>query len=92
METASDLHDSSAGRSTHSHCRGNSTESLGTMGPREVRQLLRSYLEASQWLSSKESACNAGDLQEMQIQPLGGEDPLEKETATHPSILAWEVP
>ena len=22
----------------------------------------------------------------------GSEDPLEKETATHPSILAWEIP
>ena len=28
----------------------------------------------------------------MQIQPLGQEDPLEKETASHSSILAWEVP
>ena len=23
---------------------------------------------------------------------LGGEDPLEKEMATHSSILAWEIP
>ena len=23
---------------------------------------------------------------------MGGEDPLEKEMATHPSILAWEIP
>ena len=23
---------------------------------------------------------------------LGGEDPLEKETTTHSSILAWEIP
>ena len=28
----------------------------------------------------------------MQVQPLGGEDPLEKEMATHSSILAWEIP
>ena len=26
------------------------------------------------------------------IQSLGQEDPLEKETATHSSILAWEIP
>ena len=26
------------------------------------------------------------------MQPLGGEDPLEKEMATHSSILAWEIP
>ena len=31
-------------------------------------------------------------MQEMQIRSLGGEDPLEKEMATHPSILAWEIP
>ena len=24
--------------------------------------------------------------------PLGGEDPLEKEVATHSIILAWEIP
>ena len=28
----------------------------------------------------------------MQVWPLGQEDPLEKEMATHPSILAWEIP
>ena len=27
-----------------------------------------------------------------QVQSLGGEDPLEKETATHSSILAWKIP
>ena len=26
---------------------------------------------------------------EIQVQPLGREDPLEKEMATHSSILAW---
>ena len=28
----------------------------------------------------------------MQFWSLGQEDPLEKETATHSSILAWEMP
>ena len=28
----------------------------------------------------------------MWVQFLGGEDPLEKEMATHSSILAWEIP
>ena len=36
----------------------------------------------------KESACNAGDLS----QSLSWEDLLEKEMATHPSILAWRIP
>ena len=35
----------------------------------------------------KESACNVGDLQEMPVQCLGQEDPLEVEMATHTSIL-----
>ena len=29
---------------------------------------------------------------EILIQSLGREDPLEKEVATHSSILAWEIP
>ena len=28
----------------------------------------------------------------MQVQSLGQEDPLEKEMATHSSILAWKIP
>ena len=28
----------------------------------------------------------------MRVQPLGQEDPLEKEMATHSSILAWRIP
>ena len=31
-------------------------------------------------------------MQEMQIQFLSREDPLEKEMATHSSILAWKIP
>ena len=31
-------------------------------------------------------------MQEMQVQSLNQEDPLEKEMATHFSILAWEIP
>ena len=30
--------------------------------------------------------------QETQVQTLGWEDTLEKEMATHPSILAWRIP
>ena len=29
---------------------------------------------------------------ETRVQSLGQEDPLEKEMATHPSILAWRIP
>ena len=35
---------------------------------------------------------NLPAMQETQVQSLGWEDPLEKEMATHSSILAWETP
>ena len=31
-------------------------------------------------------------MQETRVRFLGGEDPLEKEMATHSSILAWRIP
>ena len=36
---------------------------------------------------SKESSCNVGDQGSTQ----GQEDPLEKEMATHSSILVWKI-
>ena len=36
----------------------------------------------------KNTPANAGD----QVQSLGWEGPLEKEMATHSSILAWKIP
>ena len=35
---------------------------------------------------------NPPAMQETQVQSLGGEDPLEKEMATHSSILTWRIP
>ena len=35
---------------------------------------------------------NLPAMQETQVQPLGQEDPLEKEMATHSSIFAWKTP
>ena len=32
------------------------------------------------------------EMQETWVQPLGREDPLEKEMAPHSSILAWTLP
>ena len=40
-----------------------------------------------QWLSGKESTCQCRRW----VQSLGQEDPLEKEMATHSSILAWRL-
>ena len=35
---------------------------------------------------------NLSAMQESWVRSLGQEDPLEKETATHSSILAWRIP
>ena len=32
------------------------------------------------------------EIQQIQFQSLGHEDPLEEEMATHSSILAWKIP
>ena len=45
---------------------------------------------ASWWRSGKEPTCLP--VQDPWVQFLHREDPLEKETAIHSSILAWEIP
>ena len=35
---------------------------------------------------------NPPAMREMQVQSLGRDDPLEKDIATHSSILAWKIP
>ena len=39
----------------------------------------------------KNPPASAGDT-EVQVQSLGWQDPLEKEMATHSSILSWRIP
>ena len=39
-----------------------------------------------------QSVKNQPAKQEAWVRSLGGEDPLEKEMASHSSILAWETP
>ena len=34
---------------------------------------------------------NLPAMQEIQVQSLGGDDPVEKGIATHSSILAWKI-
>ena len=51
---------------------------------REIRVLWTSLMV--QWVK------NPPTMQETQVLSLGQEDPLEKEMATHSSILAWEIP
>ena len=51
-------------------------------------------LEISQtWVSLvAQMAKNLPAMQETSVRFLGQEDPLEKGTATHSSILAWRIP
>ena len=51
--------------------------------------MVRAYLIASLIAQSVKSLLAR---QETQVRLLGWEDPLEKEMATHSSILAWRIP
>ena len=46
--------------------------------------ILRAFLMA-------EMVKNLPAMQETQVQSLGWEDPLEKEMASHSSVLPWEI-
>ena len=39
----------------------------------------------------KNLPANSGDMRDIFLQSLGGEDPLEESVATHTSILAWRI-
>ena len=52
---------------------------------------LQFFMGLSQWLNGKESTCNTREA-ETQISPLGQENPMEREEATHSGILAWKIP
>ena len=55
-----------------------------------ARGLLLSW--ASQMAQWVENLPAMQETQETRVQSLGQEDPLEEETTTHSSILAWEIP
>ena len=48
--------------------------------------------EVSQNSPVAQSVKNLPEMQEMWVRSLGGEGPLEREMATHSSILAWRTP
>ena len=56
--------------------------------------------ELAWWTRSAFLSCFSGGsegkessaMQDSQVPFLGQEDPLEREMATHPSILAWTIP
>ena len=48
-------------------------------------------MEYRGFAGSSDGKKNLPAMQETQVQSLGGEDSLEKETPTHSSSLAWRV-
>ena len=60
---------------------------------RDAKKLFRCLLPLILWASlGAQTVKNSPALQETQVLSLGQEDPLEKEMATHSSILAWRIP
>ena len=59
------------------------------MGGRLKREGIYVYLPAS---LVAQRIKHLPAMQETQVRSLGWEDPLEKEMATHSSILAWRIP
>ena len=49
-------------------------------------------IQLSKQLSGRRIHLPVQEMQETCIQPLGREDPLEEELATHSSNLAWRIP
>ena len=45
--------------------------------------------EVAQWIQNLPAI---QETQEMQVRPLGQEDPLEEGMATHSSSVAWRIP
>ena len=57
-------------------------------GPSDMAMLFRTALGFPDGSLVK----NPPAIQKMQVPSLGREDPPQKNTATHSSILAWEIP
>ena len=65
--------------------------SRGSSLPKDQTQVSHTaggFLGLPRWLKGE----NSFTVQETWVQSLGWEDPLEKEMATHSSILAWKNP
>ena len=61
----------------------------GILQARILEWVAISLLLMAQWVKNPPAV---QETQEMWVQSLGREDPLEEEMATHSSILAWRIP
>ena len=63
------------------------------MGSQRVRHDWATFTFSFTWVSLvAKMVKHLPAMQDTQVQSLGWEDPLEKEMATHSSILAWKIP
>ena len=64
------------------------------VSPHRVSHVISFGLDLSYQKSSlvAQRVKNLPAMQQIRVQSLGQEDPLEKEMATHSSTLAWEIP
>ena len=58
----------------------------------KTRKIWNKNWSFSGGIRGKEPVCQCRRQNKMWVQSLGREDPLEKEMATHSSILAWRIP
>ena len=65
----------------HTPCREATVQNIGINGSHPVLNLRKINRKVK----------NLPEMWETQVQSLGREDPLEKETATHSSVLAWRT-
>ena len=64
----------------------------GEEGRRKRVKSLLSTERIPRWLSGNRTRLPMQEPQETQVQPLGWEDPLGEEMATHSSTRAWRTP
>ena len=58
----------------------------------QIRRLRPQWDKSSKIKLVAQWVKNLPTMRETQVQSLGREDPLEREMATHASILAWRIP
>ena len=70
------------------------TEPVGLPFKSELKSMTKQKRDNSLDERLKRSLSGSAGLpmKEMWVQPLGREDPMQKEMVTHSSILAWEIP
>ena len=58
----------------------------------ELQRFLLEIAGLPRWHTDKRLCLLMQETQEIRVQSLGQEDPLEKERTTHASNLAWKIP